>query len=114
MKSLANASRMPGVPAVRRWPSQESGMRMTNCESWWQPDTHVWPGMGGGVQPGMNGVPSLAVSAGSAWKALHASANQPSICSPLTGGEVGLVYFELSVPEPGGGKRSEEHTSELQ
>jgi len=52
----------------------------------------------------MNGVPSLAVSAGSSWNALQASGNQPSICRPLTGGVVECVYFELSVPEPGGGK----------
>src|SRR2546423_2128024 len=51
----------------------------------------------------MNGVPSFAVIAGSTWNALQASGNQPSICRPLTGGVVGCVYFELSVPEPGGG-----------
>src|SRR5881392_3670039 len=52
----------------------------------------------------MNGVPSFAVSAGSTWNALQPSGNQPSICKPLTGGVVGCVYFEFSVPEPGGGK----------
>src|SRR5436305_8904882 len=52
----------------------------------------------------MNGVPSFAVSAGSTWNALQPSGNQPSICRPLTGGVVGCVYFEFSVPEPGGGK----------
>src|SRR5205823_5671688 len=51
----------------------------------------------------MNGVPSFAITAGSTWNALQASGNQPSICRPLTGGVVGCVYFELSVPEPGGG-----------
>ena len=77
---------------------------MTNCASWWHPVRQVWPTVGGGVQPGMKGVPSFAVRAGSAWNALQASGNQPSICNPLTGGVVGCVYFELSVPEPGGGK----------
>src|SRR5256885_8694574 len=51
----------------------------------------------------MNGVPSFAVIAGSSWNASQASGNQPSICRPPTGGVVGCVYFELSVPDPGGG-----------
>src|SRR5437899_8398637 len=62
MKSLANASRIPGVPAVRRCPSHPSGMRMTIWASWWQSATQVCPKVGGGVQPRMNGVPSFARS----------------------------------------------------
>ena len=73
MKSLEKASRIPGVPLVNKCPFQLSGMRRTNCESWWQPLAQVCPGTTGGVQPGMKGAPFLAVSAGSAWKALQAS-----------------------------------------
>ncbi len=64
----------------------------------------VCPAIGGGMQPWMKGDPSFAVSAGSAWKASHASGQYPSIWMPLTGGAVGVEYFEFSVPDPGGGK----------
>src|SRR5690348_4504847 len=52
----------------------------------------------------MNGVPSFAVSAGSAWNALQASGQYPSIWMPETGGAVWSEYFEFKVPDPGGGK----------
>ena len=65
-------------------------MRSTKAASWWQSLTQS-PAPGAGVQPGIQGWPFLLVSTGSAWKALQPSANQPSICSPGTGGAVGLV-----------------------